>query len=102
MAAPARRLGVKGSKVTKLLKRLFALAVICAIVAGVAMVVMLPGVQEKMGGGRRARGGGDGPVPVLASAARTGDMPVYLNGVGTAKARNLVTVRPQVDGRILS
>ena len=29
-------------------------------------------------------------------------MPVYLNGVGTAKARNTVTVRPQVDGRILS
>ena len=29
-------------------------------------------------------------------------MPVYLDGVGTAKARNTVTVRPQVDGRILS
>ena len=29
-------------------------------------------------------------------------MPVYLEGVGTAKARNTVTVRPQVDGRILS
>jgi multidrug efflux system membrane fusion protein len=29
-------------------------------------------------------------------------MPVHLNGVGTAKARNTVTVRPQVDGRILS
>jgi multidrug efflux system membrane fusion protein len=93
---------VKGSKVTRLLKRLFALAVICAIVAGVVHIVMLPAVQEKMGGGRRARGGGDGPVPVLASPARLGDMPVYLNGVGTAKARNLVTVRPQVDGRILS
>ena len=87
---------------TRLLKRLFALAVICAIVAGVVSVVMLPAVQEKMGGGRRARGGGDGPVPVLASPARIGDMPVYLNGVGTAKARNLVTVRPQVDGRIIS
>jgi len=88
--------------VTRLLKRLFALAVICAIVAGVVSVVMLPAVQEKLGGGRRARGGGDGPVPVLASPARIGDMPVYLNGVGTAKARNLVTVRPQVDGRIIS
>ncbi len=29
-------------------------------------------------------------------------MPVHLNGVGTAKPRNTVTVRPQVDGRILS
>src|SRR5690349_12615659 len=63
---------------------------------------MLPGVQEKIGGGRRARGGGEGAVPVLAVPARIADMPVYLNGVGTAKARNLVTVRSQVDGRILS
>src|SRR5262249_20412944 len=31
-----------------------------------------------------------------------GNVPIYLDGVGTAKARNTVTVRPQVDGRILS
>jgi membrane fusion protein, multidrug efflux system len=93
---------VKGSKVTRLLKRLAALVVICAVVAGVVVVVMLPGVQEKLGGGRRSRGGGEGAVPVLAAPARIADMPVYLSGVGTAKARNLVTVRPQVDGRILS
>ncbi|HLF70582.1 MAG TPA: efflux RND transporter periplasmic adaptor subunit, partial [Dehalococcoidia bacterium] len=30
------------------------------------------------------------------------DVPVWLEGVGTAKARNTVTVRPQVDGKILS
>ena len=42
-----------------------------------------------------------GPCRCWPSPARIGDMPVYLNGVGTAKARNLVTVRPQVDGRIL-
>jgi multidrug efflux system membrane fusion protein len=30
------------------------------------------------------------------------DVPLYLEGVGTAKARNTVTVRPQVDGRIMS
>jgi multidrug efflux system membrane fusion protein len=93
---------VKGSKVTRLLKRLAALVVICAVVAGVVAVVMLPGVQEKLSGGRRSRGAGEGAVPVLAAPARIADMPVYLNGVGTAKARNLVTVRPQVDGRILS
>jgi membrane fusion protein, multidrug efflux system len=92
---------VKGSKVTRLLKRLAALVVICAVVAGVVVVVMLPGVQEKLGGGRRSRSG-EGAVPVLAAPSRISDMPVYLGGVGTAKARNLVTVRPQVDGRILS
>ena len=40
--------------------------------------------------------------PVVDAPARIADVPVYLNGVGTAKARNTVTVRPQVDGRILS
>ena len=29
-------------------------------------------------------------------------MPVYLDGVGTTKALNTVTVRPQVDGRLIS
>ena len=40
-------------------------------------------------------------MPVLAASARVADVPVYFYGVGTAKARNTVTVRPQVDGRIV-
>ena len=92
----------------RLLKGFSSLVVIGAVIAGVVIVIMLPGVQEKIGGGRRARGGGEGAVPVLAAPARIADMPVYLNGVGTAKARNTVTVRaagrrphpqPQFQGR---
>jgi membrane fusion protein, multidrug efflux system len=41
-------------------------------------------------------------VPVLSIDARTADVPVYLDGVGTAKALNTVTVRPQVDGKLIS
>jgi multidrug efflux system membrane fusion protein len=41
-------------------------------------------------------------VPVLAIDARIADVPVYLDGVGTARALNTVTVRPQVDGKIIS
>jgi multidrug efflux system membrane fusion protein len=37
----------------------------------------------------------------LAIAARLADVPVYLDGVGTAKALNTVTVRPQVDGKLM-
>ena len=44
----------------------------------------------------------DVAVPVIDAPARIADVPVYLNGVGTAKARNTVTVRAQVDGRIMS
>ena len=43
-----------------------------------------------------------GPVPVLAAAAAKADVPVYLDAVGTIKALNTVTVRPQVDGKLLS
>jgi multidrug efflux system membrane fusion protein len=41
-------------------------------------------------------------VPVLAIDARTADVPVYLDGVGTVRALNMVTVRPQVDGKLIS
>jgi multidrug efflux system membrane fusion protein len=72
-----------------------------AIAAVVILVTMMPS-SEKQERGRRARMGGDGPVPVLSGTAVVADMPVYLNGVGTARARNTVTVRPQVDGKIIS
>jgi len=45
---------------------------------------------------------GDGPVPVLAANAQLADVPVYLDAVGTTRALNTVTVRPQVDGKLIS
>jgi multidrug efflux system membrane fusion protein len=87
--------------VSKLLKRLVSLAIVGAIGAGVYLTIASPAVQEKIGGQRR-RAPANVTVPVLAAPARVANMPVYLYGVGTAKARNSVTVRPQVDGRILS
>ncbi|WP_458761037.1 efflux RND transporter periplasmic adaptor subunit [Afipia sp. TerB] len=41
-------------------------------------------------------------VPVLAATPRIEDTPVYLDGVGTVRALNTVTVRAQVDGKLLS
>jgi multidrug efflux system membrane fusion protein len=46
--------------------------------------------------------GGEGPVPVLVAAASTADVPVYIDGVGTTKALNTVTIRSQVDGKLIS
>jgi multidrug efflux system membrane fusion protein len=45
---------------------------------------------------------GDGPVPVLAANSQFADVPVYLDAVGTTRALNTVTVRSQVDGKLLS
>ncbi len=59
--------------------------------------------QQKKGRPGQRRGGGAlvDSVPVLAAPARLADVPVYLDGVGTAKALNTVTVRPQVDGKLI-
>ena len=45
---------------------------------------------------------GDDPVPVLADQARIADVPVYLEGVGTVRALNMVTVHTHVDGSLIS
>ena len=58
--------------------------------------------QQQQRQGRGFRGGDDGPVPVIAALAKRADVPVYLDGVGTTRALNTVTVRPQVDGRLIS
>ncbi len=42
------------------------------------------------------------PVSILAEAAKTADVPVYLYGVGTVQAYNAATVRAQVTGRLVS
>jgi multidrug efflux system membrane fusion protein len=41
------------------------------------------------------------PVPVVATAARRGDMPVYISALGTVTAYNTVTVKSRVDGQIV-
>ncbi len=60
--------------------------------------------QTGVAGGRGGRGGprGDGPVPVLVATAKKADVPVYFDGVGSSRALNTVTVRAQVDGKLMS
>ena len=50
----------------------------------------------------KGKGGEAGrPIPVVAAMSRKGDMPVYLNGLGSVTAFNTVTVRTRVDGEIV-
>jgi len=41
-------------------------------------------------------------IPVAVAAAHTGDMPVYLQGLGTVAAFNTVTVKPRIDGQLMN
>ena len=52
------------------------------------------------GGGRGGRGF-VGNIPVVASTARTGDVHIYLDGLGQVIAFNAVTVKTRVDGQIM-
>jgi len=57
-------------------------------------------VKQKQATGRA--GPPDLPVPVLAASPRILDVPVYLDGVGAIRALNTVTVRSQVDGKLIA
>src|SRR5262245_2941785 len=76
------------------------------VVAAVAAVYYMPQRQQTVvavsKGGRRGGPAASEPIPVLATAERAADVPVYLDGVGTAKALNTVTARSQVDGKIIN
>lgn len=61
------------------------------------------GAKKSGGGKREGRRGGNGrPVAITAAAAKTADVPVYREGVGTVQAYNTVTVRAQVSGKLIA
>jgi multidrug efflux system membrane fusion protein len=96
------------------LRRYAGILLSLVVIAGVAWYLMgldpqrIPGSGSGMGMGMRGGGGPGGrfrsdlPVPVLAAPAVTADVPVYLDGVGTTRALNTVTVKPQVEGKLIS
>ena len=72
--------------------------VLIALAGALYYVFGTPAQQQR----RASRFAAEGPVPVLVATAALADVPVYLDAVGTAKALNTVTVKPQVDGKLLS
>ncbi|HEY7247368.1 MAG TPA: efflux RND transporter periplasmic adaptor subunit [Xanthobacteraceae bacterium] len=91
----------------KLARRIGVLVIAGLVVAAVLGVYYMPHAQQPGQSRGSARTGQRGAtaaneaVPVVATAATLGDVPVYLDGVGTAKALNTVTVQSQVDGMIV-
>jgi multidrug efflux system membrane fusion protein len=81
------------------LRRILSFVIGVMVIAGVAWYAMTPQQQRERTSGRR--GSQTGPVPVLVAAVRKDDVPVYLDGIGTIKALNTVTVRAQVDGQLI-
>jgi membrane fusion protein, multidrug efflux system len=92
-------------------KRLYLLIALIAVLGYVGWrtgVVRWPGQKTEtaqgegeQGGGRRGGAPGNMPVVITAAEARTADVPVTLDAIGTVQALNTVTVRPQVDGKLI-
>ena len=80
-------------------RRTVSIAVTLLIVGGLGYIAWTA-FQQKQAANRGGRP--DLTVPVLAATPRIQDVPVYLEGVGSVRALNTVTVRPQVDGKLIA
>src|SRR5262245_11955020 len=91
-------------------RRVWLWAVALVVLAAAAYFVYqrsgpTPAPESSTASGRPGAPGGPGgpnrPTPVVAVPARTGDIDMYLNGLGTVTPLQTVTVRTRVDGQLL-
>jgi membrane fusion protein, multidrug efflux system len=84
-------------------RRLVSTTITLLIIGGLSYIGW-NALQQRQGPGGNRGGGGrpDLPVPVLAATPAIKDVPVYLDGVGSVRALNTVTVRSQVDGKLIA
>src|SRR5690349_5443086 len=78
------------------------LIVLAAVGGALWYVFVGMGTTPQRQFGRRSAGATNTAVPVLVAQAATADVPVTISAVGTTQALNTVTVKPQVDGKLLS
>src|SRR6266481_1677197 len=80
-------------------RRIVSITITLLILGGLGYIAWTS-LQQKQAANRNARP--DLPVPVLAATPQIKDVPVYLDGVGAVRALNTVTVRSQVDGKLIA
>ncbi len=94
-----KHLKTKDGKSTTRTRRLVAgVLILAGLAAALYYVFGAPIPQHK----QLRRYAAHGSVPVLAAPVSRADVPVYISAVGTVKPLNTVTVRPQVDGKLIS
>lgn len=83
---------------TMLKRWLLGLAAACVLALGGYALLAKSGEESSRAG---QMPGGARTLPVLAVPARTGDIGVYLNGLGSVVPLNTVNVKSRVDGQLM-
>jgi membrane fusion protein, multidrug efflux system len=75
------------------------LLLVCLIGAAIYLLnrAPAPDQQSSKGGANRP----SGVLPIGAVSAKTGDISVFVSGLGTVTAQNMVTVHSRVDGQLM-
>ncbi len=79
-------------------RKWLALVLVCFLLIG-AYVLLTRGGRAQSKSGKQAPS--TAAVPVVAAAAKKGDIGVYLNGLGTVTPLNTVTVQSRVAGELM-
>jgi multidrug efflux pump subunit AcrA (membrane-fusion protein) len=82
---------------------------VCVLAAGAYIFFAKPGQAQSrtakpgqaQSTGKPGQNAGARSVPVAATAAKTGDVGVYLSGLGSVTPLNTVTVKSRVDGQLM-
>ena len=70
-----------------------------------SLVIIVVGIvilEHYLGKSKPAQASATSAIPVVAATARIGDLPVYLNGLGSVTPVYTVTLRTRVDGELFS
>jgi membrane fusion protein, multidrug efflux system len=74
--------------------------VAAACLLGIVLYVWITGARAREAAAKAAAAAAHQSVPVSATAAKTGNLDLYVSAIGTVTAFNTVTVKTRVDGQI--
>lgn len=97
---PSQRDVPERVRVARLVKRWSIGLVILSVIAFGAYALVTKSGESPLRAGQ-GRNAGARSVPVVAATAKTGDIGIFLNGLGSVIPFNTVTVRSRVDGQLM-